>query len=67
VDPADLGKHAGRTLPEIVVADADYFFLAVANHVFTGRLAAEAEEADHPFRKAAGNVRSGAREGRASE
>ena len=39
-----FGKHAGRTLPEIILADADWFFWAVNNDVFKGKLAAEAND-----------------------
>jgi hypothetical protein len=40
----DFGKYAGRTLPEIIVSDADWFFWARKKDVFKGRLANEAEE-----------------------
>jgi hypothetical protein len=38
-----FGSHAGKTLPEIIVSDADWFFWAVNKGVFKGRLANEAE------------------------
>jgi hypothetical protein len=36
------GKYAGRSLPQILFLDPDYFFWAVENKVFQGRLATEA-------------------------
>jgi hypothetical protein len=36
------GKYAGRSLPQILFMDPDYFFWAVKNKVFQGRLATEA-------------------------
>ncbi len=41
-----FGKHKGKTLPQIVMSDPDYFFWAVENGVFQnkGPLAREAEE-----------------------
>jgi len=38
----DFGKHAGKTLPEIVLSDADWVFWAFNKGVFKGRLASEA-------------------------
>src|SRR2546429_568840 len=40
----NFGKHSGRSLPEIILCDADWFFWAVANSVFQGRLSREAKE-----------------------
>jgi hypothetical protein len=40
----NFGRHAGRSLPEIVVSDADWFFWAFKVDVFKDRLAAEAED-----------------------
>jgi hypothetical protein len=40
----NFGKHAGRSLPEIILSDADWFFWAVSKGVFKGRLANEAED-----------------------
>ncbi len=40
----NFGRHAGRSLPEIIVSDADWFFWAFKVGVFKGRLAAEAED-----------------------
>jgi hypothetical protein len=37
-----FGKHAGKTLPEIILSDADWFFWALNKGVFKGRLANEA-------------------------
>src|SRR3979411_2700750 len=39
-----FGTHAGKSLPQIVISDPDWFFWAVACGVFTGTLAAEAED-----------------------
>ena len=38
------GKYAGRSLPQILFMDPDYFFWAVEKKVFQGRLAAQAAE-----------------------
>jgi hypothetical protein len=40
----NFGKHAGKTLPEIILSDADWFFWALKKDVFKGRLTIEAEE-----------------------
>jgi hypothetical protein len=40
----NFGKHTGKTLPEIILSDADWVFWAVNKGVFKGRLANEAEE-----------------------
>jgi hypothetical protein len=37
-----FGKHAGKTLPEIILSDADWVFWAVKKSAFKGRLANEA-------------------------
>ena len=37
-----FGKHAGKTFPEIILSDADWFFWALNKGVFKGRLANEA-------------------------
>jgi hypothetical protein len=39
-----FGTHAGKSLPQIIVSDADWFFWAIHAGVFEGRLAAEAED-----------------------
>lgn len=41
----NFGKHAGKTLPQILFADPDWFFWAIENKVFARRaaLATEAE------------------------
>src|ERR1700694_5831844 len=36
-----FGKHAGRTLPQVVLSDPNWFFWAVSKGVFYGRLATE--------------------------
>src|ERR1700676_5375682 len=38
----NFGKHAGRTLPQVVLSDPNWFFWAVGKGVFSGRLADEA-------------------------
>ena len=40
----NFGKHAGRSLPQIIISDADWFFWAIHAGVFEGTLAAEAED-----------------------
>jgi hypothetical protein len=40
----NFDKHAGKSLPQIVISDPDWFFWAVGRGVFIGRLAAEAED-----------------------
>jgi hypothetical protein len=40
----NFGKHRRKSLPQIVISDADWFFWAVASGVFEGRFAAEAED-----------------------
>jgi hypothetical protein len=37
-----FGRHAGKTLPEIILSDADWFFWAFNKSAFKGRLANEA-------------------------
>lgn len=38
-----FGKHKGKTLPQIVFADPDWFFWAIEKDVFKGPLEGEAE------------------------
>ena len=38
------GKHAGLSLPQIILADADWFFWVCEEGFFKGRLAVEAED-----------------------
>jgi hypothetical protein len=33
----NFGTHEGKSLPQIVISDPDWFFWAVARGVFTGR------------------------------
>jgi hypothetical protein len=40
----NLGKHAGLSLPQIILTDADWFFWAFNNGVFWGNVATEAED-----------------------
>lgn len=41
-----FGKHKGKTLPQIVFSDPDWFFWAIENNVFKGPLRREAERID---------------------
>lgn len=40
----NFGKHAGLSLPQIILADADWFFWAFYKGAFWGRPAVEAED-----------------------
>src|SRR6516225_477666 len=40
----NFGKHAGRSLPQIILSDADWFFWAFHKGVFKGKLATESED-----------------------
>jgi hypothetical protein len=40
----NFGKHKGKTLPQIIFDDADWFFWAYENKAFKGALAFEAQE-----------------------
>ena len=42
--PLAFGKHVGKTLPEIIFKDADYFFWAMENQIIEGWLAVQAED-----------------------
>ena len=42
--PLKFGKHAGKTLPQVAIADPNWLFWAKENISFYGRLAAEVEE-----------------------
>jgi hypothetical protein len=42
--PLNFGKHEGKSLPQIIISDADWFFWALASGAFEGRFAAEAED-----------------------
>jgi hypothetical protein len=39
-----FGKHKGKSLPQIVFNDPDWFFWACENQIFTGELAVEAAD-----------------------
>ena len=39
-----FGKHAGRSLPQILFSDPDYFFWSIEKNIFNGRLAMEADK-----------------------
>jgi len=41
-----FGKHKGKTLPQIVFTDPDWFFWAMEENVFKGPLKREAERID---------------------
>ena len=41
-----FGKHRGKSLPQIIFSDPDWFFWAVEQNVFKGRLGHEAEQLD---------------------
>ena len=41
-----FGKHAGKTLPQIVFADPDWFFWAIEQNLFEGPLRSQAKEID---------------------
>jgi hypothetical protein len=45
-----FGKHKGKTLPQIVFADPDWFFWAIEDNVFKGPLRREAERIDRRAR-----------------
>jgi hypothetical protein len=40
----DFGKHKGKSLPQVLLQDPDWFFWAVENRVFSGQLALEAKD-----------------------
>jgi hypothetical protein len=40
----NFGTHKGKSLPQVIISDPDWFFWAVASGVFEGRFAAEAED-----------------------
>lgn len=44
------GKHIGKTLPQIIFSDPDYFFWGIENDVFNGALASEAKELNYKAR-----------------
>ena len=41
--PVNFGKHRGKTLPQIVFSDPDWFFWAIEDDVFKGAQKVEAE------------------------
>ena len=45
----DFGKHKGKTLPQILCSDPDWFFWAMENNVFRnkGALQSEAKDLHH--------------------
>ena len=40
----NFGKHKGKTLPQVILDDPDWFFWAYENKVFKGALSFEAQE-----------------------
>jgi len=44
--PLPFGKHKGKTLPQVIFTDPDWFYWAIENQVFDGTLIWEAEEAE---------------------
>ena len=46
----NFGKHAGKTLPQIILSDADWVFWALNKGVFKGRLASEAAKVEQRAR-----------------
>ena len=40
----NFGKHKGKTLPQVILDDPDWFFWAYENKIFKGALAFEAQE-----------------------
>jgi hypothetical protein len=53
--PLHFGKHKGKTLPQVVLSDPNWFFWAVSKGVFDGRSEFEAERA--VLEKRARNIR----------
>jgi hypothetical protein len=39
-----FGKHAGKSLPELILKDPDWFFWGIENQIFTGGLAIQASD-----------------------
>jgi hypothetical protein len=48
-----FGKHVGRTLPQVVLSDPNWFFWAISKGIFNDRLGYEAEALE----RRAGNIR----------
>ena len=46
----NFGKHAGRTLPQVVLSDPNWFFWAISKDIFVGKFASEAKTIDHRAR-----------------
>jgi hypothetical protein len=46
----NFGKHSGRTLPQVVLSDPNWFFWAVGKDIFVGKLASEAKALDRRAR-----------------
>jgi hypothetical protein len=42
-----FGKHAGKSLPQVVLSDPDWFFWAIEEDIFRGPLADEARDLAH--------------------
>lgn len=50
--PLSFGKHDGKTLPQVLLHDPDWFFWAMENHAFrlSANLLAESQELDRKAR-----------------
>ena len=46
----NFGKHEGKSLPEVLLHDPDWFFWAIENHVLEKRLGLAAEARDLDFK-----------------
>jgi hypothetical protein len=47
-----IGKHQGKTIPQIILSDPDYFFWAIEqDNFFRGRLATEARDSRSKIRR----------------
>ena len=53
----NFGKHAGKSLPQILFADPDWFFWAVDNNVFANRPALSQEASTRETANAVGKNR----------
>ena len=50
--PLRIGKHEGKTIPQIIMSDPDYFFWALEqDRFFRGRIATEADDVNKKIRR----------------
>ena len=49
--PLPFGKHKGKTFPQIIFSDPDWFFWAIEKKIFKGKFAEEATEISSKARK----------------